>query len=186
MKLMYYIRGFGAGLIVTAIVLMIAGKVTENNAEIKQQETTSSGSVIAYSKDDKTENESQTKQEETSSVESTEDVTEKTTEKPTEAKTEAPTEKPTEAKTEAPTQKATEAPTKKADDNSGTLTVQFYGASDGYKAADILYDAGVISDKDDFFMALLNSGLSTAMHDGTYTISKNASYEEIIRIITGY
>ena len=50
MKFRYYIRGFGAGLIVAAAVLLIAGMIEKNNNYIvsDNKETQSSGSVIAF------------------------------------------------------------------------------------------------------------------------------------------
>ena len=51
MKFRYYIRGFGAGLIVAAAVLLIAGMIEKNNNYIvsDNKETQSSGSVtVSY------------------------------------------------------------------------------------------------------------------------------------------
>ena len=50
MKFRYYIRGFGAGLIVAAAVLLIAGMIEKNNNYIvsDNKETQSSGSVSIY------------------------------------------------------------------------------------------------------------------------------------------
>ena len=50
MKFRYYIRGFGAGLIVATAVLLIAGMIEKNNNYIvsDNKETQSSGSVIAF------------------------------------------------------------------------------------------------------------------------------------------
>ena len=50
MKFRYYIRGFGAGLIVAAAVFLIAGMIEKNNNYIvsDNKETQSSGSVIAF------------------------------------------------------------------------------------------------------------------------------------------
>ena len=50
MKFRYYIRGFGAGLIVAAAVLLIAGMIEKNNNYIvsDNKETQSSGSCLLY------------------------------------------------------------------------------------------------------------------------------------------
>ena len=66
MKFKYYMRGFGAGLIAATIILMIAGKVDDNNKSLSadKKQTDSTGSVIAFTTESSTEDKSQSETEE--------------------------------------------------------------------------------------------------------------------------
>lgn len=57
MKFKYYMRGFGAGLIIATIVLMVAGKIQNNNKALvtDNNENQRTGSVIAFTTESSTE-----------------------------------------------------------------------------------------------------------------------------------
>ena len=164
MKFKYYLRGFGAGLITSTIVIVIASQVNKNNSFVvdnPEPETTSS--IIAYTKADETVSDEagneetsveETKNEETSNEETkTANVTEKETEKTT------------------------------VIESGDTVTLEFYNVYTAIMAAEILYDAGVIDDKEGFYMYMYYSGYDTKMHDGVYTFTKGDTFENIAKTI---
>lgn len=183
MKFRYYMRGFGAGLIVAVIVLMIAGRIQKNNQDYAvvsgNKETEQSGSVIAYTTDASTE-------ENTSSEKQTEES--KTDIKETEKETEKEAAKET---TVTATQKQSEERTTtrpvvsvSPGNADGKTEIVFSGVYTAAQAADILYDAGIISDKTEFYTYMYTSGYDRKMKDGTYHLKAGDSYETIAKTIT--
>ncbi len=181
MKFRYYMRGFGAGLIVAVIVLMIAGRIQKNNNDYAavsgNKETEQSGSVIAYTTDASTE-------ENTSSEEQTESQTDvKETEKETEKETAKETVTATEKQSEESTTTRPVVSITSGNGDEGTEIV-FSGVYTAAQAADILFDAGIISDKTEFYTYMYTSGYDRKMKDGTYHLKAGDSYETIAKTIT--
>lgn len=182
MKFRYYMRGFGAGLIVAVIVLMIAGRIQKNNQDYAvvsgNKETEQSGSVIAYTTDASTEeNTSSEKQTEESKTDIKE--TEKETEKEAAKETVTATQKQSEERTT--TRPVVSVSSGNAD---GKTEIVFSGVYTAAQAADILYDAGIISDKTEFYTYMYTSGYDRKMKDGTYHLKAGDSYETIAKTIT--
>ncbi|MGN0318933.1 MAG: hypothetical protein ACI4E1_13465 [Lachnospira sp.] len=182
MKFKYYIRGLGTGLIIATFVWVIARNTGYTDSNSDEKETSTVPSIIAIT-DDESEKETESVTKNTDSDESKSE-TEKVTEKETEKVTEKETEKATEKATEKSTEKATEKSTEKATQAMETVTVVFKGVTTAYKASDILYDAGLISDKNEFVMYMYTSGYDSKMQDGTYTLKKGDSLETIAKTIT--
>lgn len=181
MKFRYYMRGFGAGLIVAVIVLMIAGRIQKNNNDYAavsgNKETEQAGSVIAYTTDASTEGD-------TSSEEQTESQTDvKETEKETEKETAKETVTATEKQSEESTTTRPAVSISSGNGDEGTEIV-FSGVYTAAQAADILFDAGIISDKTEFYTYMYTSGYDRKMKDGTYYLKAGDSYETIAKIIT--
>lgn len=180
MKFIYYIRGFGAGLIVAAIILTIAGMVERNNDMLNDNsnnntETQSAGSVIAFTSEASTEGSTQMQQ--TDSETSSETAAQETTAAETiQETTVAPTQ------TNPPTEKSTVKIT--TGDGSGEVEIVFKGVYTAVQAADILYDAGIIDNKTEFYTYMYTTGYDRKMRDGVYTLKPGDSYETIARIIT--
>ena len=175
MKFRYYIRGFGAGLIVAAIILTIAGMVERNNDMLNNNsnnntETQSAGSVIAFTSEASTEGSTQMQQtdSETSSETDAQETIQETTVAPTQ--------------TNPPTEKSTVKIT--TGDGSGEVEIVFKGVHTAVQAADILYDAGIIDNKTEFYTYMYTTGYDRKMRDGVYTLKPGDSYETIARIIT--
>ena len=166
MKFRYYIRGFGAGLIVAAAVLLIAGMIEKNNNYIvsDNKETQSSGSVIAFT---------------TESTDNKEKETQKATGKSDEETTQVNKETTT-------TVVARERPTASIviGDGSGLVQIEFKGVGTASEAADILYSAGIIEDKLAFYTYMDISGYAVRIRDGEYSLKPGDSYETIARTIT--
>ena len=162
MKFRYYIRGFGAGLIVATAVLLIAGMIEKNNNYIvsDNKETQSSGSVIAFT---------------TESTDNKEKETQKTTGKSDEETTAVVAR---ETESQRPTASIV------IGDGSGLVQIEFKGVGTASEAADILYSAGIIEDKLAFYTYMDISGYAVRIRDGEYSLKPGDSYETIARTIT--
>ena len=180
MKFRYYIRGFGAGLIVAAIILTIAGMVERNNDMLNNNsnnntETQSAGSVIAFTSEASTEGSTQMQQtdsETSSETDEQETIAAETIQETTVAPTQ----------TNPPTEKSTVKIT--TGDGSGEVEIVFKGVYTAVQAADVLYDAGIIDNKTEFYTYMYTTGYDRKMRDGVCTLKPGDSYETIARIIT--
>ena len=213
MKLKFYLRGIGVGFILTAIVLIISDsfKTDNTNSNIAQTQQPSTGSILAVDKDSLLAESTKNAEDESSSeaVNSTESVNASETESDTEQQTKEPvTEKPTEPETkptqentqpETVTVKPTEAPTKAPAPTPtevptvdeipslapGTkVTIKIKDVYYGRQAADILYYAGVIDDRETYIEYIRNTGYSNIIKEGIYEVTVGDTYENISKIIT--
>jgi len=174
MKLKYYLRGLGIGILVTAAILTIVyhTKGSMSDSQIKKR-AEQLGMVMASTEEDTlfaqtTQADTTIEETGTISVEETTTVVETT-----EAVTEAPTEKPTEAPTEVPT----EAPAAEA-----VLTISPGMYSESVSAE--LVRLGIITNQKEFNSYLVNNGYAERIQTGDFKIKADMSYDEIARIIT--
>lgn len=200
MKLKYYMRGMGIGIILTTLILSIANpKEKLTDSEVKER-------AKAMGMMDKGEKE----------VEALCDILEqaKPSVKPTIAPTQTPmptvppdsTETPESSSTPVPSETAentiiplpteTPAPTptiavklpkndSRDGKNSGELiTFTIKGGMTSSVVADVLEDKGLIGDASDFNKYIVGEGKASIIMVGTYTLPMGASYEEIVAIIT--
>lgn len=181
MKLKYYLRGLGIGVLVTTIILTIAHHAQRKMSDVDIIERAKELGMVMEEDtlfDDSTTKEEQTTTKEpTKEPETTEPVTEESTTK--EPVTEEPTKEPV---TEEPTTKepATEKPT-------GDLRTVTFTVTDGmYSEAvtDILYKAGIITNKAEFNSFLEKNGYSRIIQNGKHTVNSSMTYEEIAKVIT--
>lgn len=182
MKLKYYLRGLGIGILVTAAILTIVyhTKGSMSDSQIKKR-AAQLGMVMASTEEDTlfaqtTQADTTIEETGTISVEETTTVVE-TTEAVTEAPTEKPTEKPTEAPTEAPTEKPTEPAAAKA-----VLTISPGMYSESVSAE--LARLGIITNQKEFNSYLVNNGYAERIQTGDFKVKADMSYDEIARIIT--
>lgn len=178
MKLKYYLRGLGIGILVTAAILTIVyhTKGSMSDSQIKKR-AAQLGMVMASTEDDTLfaqTTQADTTIEETGTI-SVEETT--TAVETTEAVTEAPTEKPTEAPTEAPTEKPTEPAAAKA-----VLTISPGMYSESVSAE--LARLGIITNQKEFNSYLVNNGYAERIQTGDFKVKADMSYDEIARIIT--
>lgn len=178
MKLKYYLRGLGIGILVTAAILTIVyhTKGSMSDSQIKKR-AAQLGMVMASTEEDTlfaqtTQADTTIEETGTISVEETTTVVETT-----EAVTEAPTEKPTEAPTEAPTEKPTEPAVAKA-----VLTISPGMYSESVSAE--LVRLGIITNQKEFNSYLVNNGYAERIQTGDFKVKADMSYDEIARIIT--
>ena len=176
MNLKYYLRGLGIGLIMTTIILTVSnnvGSASDKNSAVgpqsQQEPTSGSGSVIAFDRQQTTE---------ASSENVTESVTEPVTNKTEQSTTIA--DLPTTQEAVAASQSAATA----APSDNSEVTVVIKNVYYGTQAADILYDAGLITDKSDFVQYLISSGYGTKIQEGVYSIPKGSDYKFICQTIS--
>lgn len=178
MKLKYYLRGLGIGILVTAAILTIVyhTKGSMSDSQIMKR-AAQLGMVMASTEDDTlfaqtTQADTTIEETGTISVEETTTVVETT-----EAVTEAPTEKPTEAPTEAPTEKPTEPAVTEA---ILTISPGMYSESVSAELARL----GIITNQKEFNSYLVNNGYAERIQTGDFKVKADMSYDEIARIIT--
>lgn len=174
MKLKYYLRGLGIGILVTAAILTIVyhTKGSMSDSQIMKR-AAQLGMVMASTEEDTlfaqtTQVNTTIEETGTISVEETTTVVETT-----EAVTEAPTEKPTEAPTEAPTEPAAA---------EAVLTISPGMYSESVSAE--LVRLGIITNQKEFNSYLVNNGYAERIQTGDFKIKADMSYDEIARIIT--
>ncbi len=198
MKLKYYLRGLGIGIVLTTLILFIFRMVNpiSNEEVIKRAEKlgmvmTEAESLIpshpTNTDSETSETDSkETAKEETSPVETESSTAETpTTEAPT---TETPTtiapttETPT---TEAPTTEAptTEAPT--TEPTFFTYELEITNSMGSETVANILARAGIVDDAVRFNDFLCYNGYSEIILSDKFIIRSDMSYEQIARLICG-
>ena len=178
MKLKYYLRGLGIGVLVTTIILTIAHHNQRKMSDADVIERAKELGMVM--EEDTLFDENASKEEQTTTQEPTKEqaTTEQaTTEQPT---TEEPTTK--EPVTEEPTTK--EPATQKPTENLKTVTFTVTDGMYSEAVTDILYKAGIITNKAEFNNFLEKNGYSRIIQNGKHTVNSSMSYEEIAKVIT--
>lgn len=173
MKLKYYLRGLGIGMIVTALILGISfsnrqdqtsqimtdDQIRERAAELGMVD--SSELTLAALQN--------------SAKQPTEGTPEETTQTQEQNNIEA------EPETTVPAeQDVTEAPQR-----TQTASITIQRGDDSGSASRRLYEAGLVENAKAFDNYLCNNGYSRSINPGTYEIAPGTSEEEIAKIITG-
>lgn len=179
MKLKYYLRGLGIGILVTAVIMGVtqgSRKETLSDREIRERAAAlgmvEPGNSLA-------------------DLEAAE--TPAATETPEAAETPAATETPeaveTPAATEAPaeTPEVTARPTQKpAEEEEGSsYTFEIQAGDSSYQVAYRLQQAGLVADARDFDNYLCSKGYDRKLKTGSYEIPETATEEEISEILCG-
>lgn len=203
MKLKYYLRGLGIGMIVTALILGISfsnrqdqtsqimtdDQIRERAAELGMVDS-SELTLAALQNSEKQPTEG-TPEETTQTQEQNNIETEPETTVPaeTQATVEPETTQEPEAtaepeKTAGPEttaeQEVTEAPQR-----TQTASITIQRGDDSGSASRRLYEAGLVENAKAFDNYLCNNGYSRSINPGTYEIAPGTSEEEIAKIITG-
>lgn len=185
LKLKYYMRGIGIGIILTTLLLSIGNpkqKLTDQEVITKAQEL---GMVMG--KDNNSNLEQVLDDNKPTGEAADVSVTpsapaDNVTPEPTQAPA-IPTPEPTQVPI-IPTVKPTVIPnpTSKPVSEKVTFTIQ-KGMSSG-KVAALLKSIGLIDDADKFNKRVVDTGKASIINTGTYIITKGASYDDIIKVIT--
>lgn len=170
MKLKFYLRGLGIGVLVTTLILTVANTVKDSQTTLDHNSSTVSSALNL--------NKTETK------AVSTEQSTEQNTVQSTTV-TEPATEMATEAATEIATESTIIQQNETVVDTSNTITVVLSNISNSERAAQAIQSAGIIDDWTDFNNYLTKSGYAVKIHNGTYNLFKGQDYESIAKIITG-
>ena len=193
MKLKYYLRGLGIGILVTAVIMGVtqgSRKETLSDREIRERAAALGMVEPGNSLADLEAAETPAATETPEAVE-----TPAATEIPEAAETPAATETPeaaeTPAATEAPasteTPEVTARPTQKpAEEEEGSsYTFEIQAGDSSYQVAYRLQQAGLVADARDFDNYLCTKGYDRKLKTGSYEIPETATEEEISEILCG-
>ncbi len=202
MKLKYYLRGAGIGVIVATLILMIAFSVYRGKTEEKGQaetENVSTDLTIAEALSEmETETNTETTEAKTTETEAVAAAPEET-EADTGEEAEGPaeeSEEPAETTDEmaaeaggsAEAPEATDAETLEPDESEvsvqKTVSVVIQGGDSPMAVAHKLVTAGAVDDENQFYRYLLDHGLNDGIEIGSFSIPEGADYETVARIIT--
>ena len=203
MKLKYYLRGLGIGMIVTALILGISfsnrqdqtsqimtdDQIRERAAELGMVDSSElTLAALQNSAKQPTEGtpEETTQTQEQNNIEAEPETTvpaetQATVEPETTQESEATTEPEKTAGPETTAEpEVTEAPQR-----TQTASITIQRGDDSGSASRRLYEAGLVENAKAFDNYLCNNGYSRSINPGTYEIAPGTSEEEIAKIITG-
>lgn len=205
MKLKYYLRGLGIGMIVTALILGISfsnrqdqtsqimtdDQIRERAAELGMVDSSElTLAALQNSEKQPTEGtpEETTQTQEQNNIEAEPETTvpaetQATVEPETTQESEATTE-PEPEKTAGPETTA-EPEVTEAPQRTQTANITIQRGDDSGSASRRLYEAGLVENAKAFDNYLCNNGYSRSINPGTYEIAPGTSEEEIAKIITG-
>ena len=197
MKLKYYLRGMGIGIMITTLILIIAFSIHKNDTvqqEEPKQEAASKTVAEAQNStqipmDTETETEPATEQNNTEQAEKQKE-TEKQKENETSVVSASTEEKESEEKTSeqktSETKSSEEKTSEKNTPAAATEKVRFEVGGGEY--SDVickrLLQAGLIDDADAFNKFLIQKDYDNLILPGVYDIPKGATYEEIAALLT--
>lgn len=173
MKLKYYLRGLGIGIVVTAIIMTVAhgNKQTMTDEEVISRAKELGMIENTLLKDiDPSDNEA----DETTQADDgngNEPVTD----------TENDTKNDTETEVETETETETAPPDTEQKD---VVAITIVGGDSSWTVAKRMEEAGLIDSAKDFDAHLCRYGYDKKISVGTYNIPKNATHEEMAKIIT--
>lgn len=184
MKLKYYLRGLGTGILFATIILFISYSYKMSDKQIKEkalelgmvypdtEETSSSeASSDDLVADDTTLNEQSTEEQTTNQVSSEEKSSEENTTK--EETTQETTKK----------EETTEETTTKNNTPQKTYELTVTSRTTSIDVSNKLESAGIIDDADKFNDYLCDNGYSSRIQNGTFTVNSSMSYEELAEFI---
>lgn len=205
MKLKYYLRGLGIGMIVTALILGISfsnrqdqtsqimtdDQIRERAAELGMVDSSElTLAALQNSAKQPTEGtpEETTQTQEQNNIEAEPETTvpaetQATVEPETTQEPEA-TAEPEPEKTAGPETTA-EPEVTEAPQRTQTASITIQRGDDSGSASRRLYEAGLVENAKAFDNYLCNNGYSRSINPGTYEITPGTSEEEIAKIITG-
>lgn len=195
MKLKYYLRGLGIGIIVTAVIMGVTSghrKETLSDREIRERAAAlgmvEQGNLLA---DLETPSESAPKEEEALQAEETPEAVpsapeeEQETEEPSEEQeTEEPLETPAEEPVEEPVQTPEKMQPEEENLSTGAVTIEILSGEGSYTICRKLEEAGLIASASDFDVYLYTNGYDRKLRTGSYQIPAGAEPAAIAAILT--
>lgn len=176
MKLKYYMRGLGIGIVLTTLIFAIANpKEKLTDKEIKDR---ASALGMVMKEDDNSDLENMLNN---LNVSVTPSPT-ATSDAPSTAPTLEPTIEPTLAPTSAPVN--TPVPTKAPVQQETKVAFTIKSGMSSGQVSKLLEEKGLIKDADDFNLYIVKKGKASSIRVGKYSISSDASYDAIIKMIT--
>lgn len=193
MKLKYYLRGLGIGILVTAVIMGVtqgSRKETLSDREIRERAAAlgmvEPGNSLADLEAAETPAATETPEAvETPAATEIPEAAETpvATETPEAAETPAATEAPAATETPEVTARPTQKPAEEEEGSSYTFEIQAGDSS--YQVAYRLQQAGLVADARDFDNYLCSKGYDRKLKTGSYEIPETATEEEISEILCG-
>lgn len=188
MKLKYYIRGVGIGVIITTFVFMIAnlaGVFSSTEKVISETETKATSSVLAYATNASTE---QDKQAITIATVSTKENTsndDETTQSDdeTQSNNESELDETNEQSSQEVTTRSSQN-NQNSEDDGEFVEVEIRNIKYVSEVSEILYDMGIISDVSEFNSFMTFSGNDLKVKEGRYKLKPGDTFENIASVIT--
>lgn len=206
MKLKYYLKGLGTGILFATIILSIAFTVYNNAADKKNEDDIIAAAIAAGMVwPDKEKAAEESTPEPTTPVES---MSEQPTQEPSapdgpttpvESTSEQPTQEPSASNEPTTPEQTTPAETTSEQSvsdstvttedtgrwtlDNGIVTLTIVSGMNSGDVAKLLYEAGLVSGYRDFDNYLMSKGYGSQIKVGNFKISVGASYDEIIKII---
>ena len=183
MKLKYYLRGLGTGILFATIILFVSYAYRMSDKQIKDRakelgmvfpEKEVSTELETSSKDVANENSTEEK-----NTEDTSNKEENTVESSSDVSTE---ENSTEEKTTE--EETTEEETTKSDKSEKTYELTVTSKTISWDVAKKLKSAGILDDADEFNDYLCDNGYASNIQNGKFIIKSSMSYKEIAETIT--
>ncbi|SDB10258.1 endolytic transglycosylase MltG [Eubacterium oxidoreducens] len=193
MKLKYYLRGLGIGIIITVIIMMIAfhvhgsdmtdEEVIERAKQLGMVEAEDSGVVADQTTEGDT---SDTSTNEASDSTSTSDTTKESTSDTDstleeESKSESTDEE--ETKSDESTSEETSSNTNETK-KSKTVKVTINSGASSDTIAQLLYEKGIVDDAYAFNDYLVSNGYANVLRTGSFELPTGASYKKIAKLLT--
>ena len=191
MKLKYYLRGLGIGIIVTTLVLMVAfsGKKEKLSDQEIMQRAEQLGMVMADDGQTETGTEENTGTEAQPETEQDVQNTEAGTEENADENTENASEPETEPQTEAAAEPAAPEDTtgnvvgEVKQETSGEVAFTVKSGESSDTVAFNLYKAGLVDDATAFNRYMISKGYDSRLRTGDFKIRSGASYDEILKVL---
>lgn len=184
MRLKYYLRGLGLGIIFAAIVLTVAFALQGNSISDDEVIERAKKLGMVMEEDKKESLFSTEKDTETSAVPKTTEADTQKTEpvKNTENDTEVSKKDDASKSTEADSEKETEKDSEK-DKDSKYVTIKVKKGEVCREVAEDLQRNGLVKDAEEFRKYMGNNGYAKFIKGGTFKIPRGASFQEIARIL---
>ena len=195
MKLKYYIRGVGIGVIITTFVFMIAnlaGVFSSTEKVISETETKATSSVLAYATNASTEQDKQattiatvSTKENTSNDDETTQSDDETTQSDdeTQSNNESELDETNEQSSQEVTTRSSQN-NQNSEDDREFVEVEIRNIKYVSEVSEILYDMGIISDVSEFNSFMTFSGNDLKVKEGRYKLKPGDTFENIASVIT--
>ena len=184
MKLKYYLRGLGIGILVTIVIVAIsgAGKKTMTDEEIKNR-ARELGMVESTVLSDIQNKEPEGTETPKPSTEPEGTETPKPSTEPEGTETPKPSTEPEKTETPKPSIEPEKTPIAEASDRE-TITIVISNGESSVTVSKTLEAMGLIENASDYDKYLCENGYDKKIRTGTYEVPTDASEEEIAKIIT--
>ena len=184
MKLKYYLRGLGIGILVATVILIIS--FSGHKADLSDEEIIARAQALGMVMTEQKKTDVIPKGTENLDTEGTEKIP-KAVEPVATEQTEGASQVATQAQTETSTKVSAPEQTQPASETGDTsqLAITIEPGDSSNTVADKLFVAALVDDAAAFNKYLVDNKYDSSIQPGTFTIPKGTTYEEISKLLTG-